>query len=101
MRVRLVVRVDVERPVREAQRLCKRLARVRPTGFLAGAAASCEHAGHGEECPTRRRTAEQMESGQAIGHSDPSSESTTNVLSGLQLSVSLWPAAAPFTPGEA
>ena len=69
--------------------------------FLARAPAGREHSRHGEERTTGRGAAEQLASGQDICHSDPSSESTTNVDSGLQLSVSLWPGEAPFNPSDA
>src|SRR4051812_20815852 len=103
MALRLLVHVDVQSPVGEAERLRERLAstRGRPRGFVAAAPAGREHAGHREKGPPRRSAAEKLASVQSIGHSGPSIESTTKVESGLQLSVSRWPGEAPFRPGDA
>src|SRR5262249_9711588 len=97
----LLVDVDVERPVREAQRLRERVARAGARGFGAAPAARGEHTGDRQERAARSRTPQQVPTGQDVSHSGASSESTTKVESGLQLMVSRSPGAAPFSPGDA
>src|SRR5262249_16310999 len=87
VRMRLVVRVDVERPVREVQSLRERVVRASARRLRAAAAARGEKAGQGEDGAPRGRPLQQLPPCQNIGHADSSStESTTNVASGFQLS---------------
>src|SRR5919197_5595134 len=96
---RLLVDVDVERPVGEAERLRELVARRRALGLRAAAAARCEQAGERQQCAAGGRAPQQLFAREDIGHSAPSIESTTKVESGLQLSVIRCPDAAPFRPG--
>src|SRR2546422_8264106 len=99
MALRLLVDVDVQRPVGETKRLRQRMAR-RGAGRLGRApAAGGEQAGKRQHRAARGGAFEKLAAGEDIGHSDPSSESTTNVESGLQLRVRCWPGAAPLSPG--
>src|SRR6266545_4860907 len=97
--LRLLVDVDVERPVREVDSL-RELVRA-GCALLAGAAARGQQAGNREDGATCGGPLEQLASGEDVGHSDPSKESTTNVQSGLQLSVRRVPGEAASRPGAA
>src|SRR5262249_26982826 len=94
LRVVLLVLVDVERPVREVERLGE-LVRRCPAACTAAAASAAggEESGDCEDGAARRSAANEDLAGDAIGHWVPSWESTTKVLSGLQLSVSRSPVA--------
>src|SRR4051794_36174422 len=93
--------VDVQRPVREPQCLGERLVAIRARGLGAAAATGRQHTGKGQERAARGCAPEQVAAGEDVGHWDASVESTTNVESGFQLSVSLSPGIAPFSPGDA
>src|SRR6266545_1232211 len=69
--------------------------------LLAGAAARSQQARNREDGATCGGPLEQLASGEDVGHSDPSMESTTNVHSGLQLSVRRVPGEAASRPGAA
>src|SRR6266540_2589297 len=97
--LRLLVDVDVERPVREVECL-RELVRA-GCALLAGAAARSQQARNREDGATCGGPLEQLASGEDVGHSDPSMESTTNVHSGLQLSVRRVPGEAASRPGAA
>src|SRR3954468_15589875 len=101
MRVRLVVRVDVQRPVRELEGLREGVVRAGARRLGAAAAAGGEHTGHREQGAARGGAAEQVTAGGRVGHFGASMESTTKVESGSQLSVVRSPAEPPFSPGDA
>ena len=101
VRVRLVVRVDVQRPVREVECLGKLVVGAAARRLRAAAAAGGENAGNAEEGAACGRAPQQVAPGDDVGHSGASIESTRNVDSGLQLSMSRSPGAAPFSPGDA
>src|SRR3954466_12521597 len=94
-RVLFLVHVHVVRPVGEVERLPKLLRR-RAGGRASGsstASARSKQAGQGEDRAARCRAAEKSLPGDGIIHGAPSYSSTTNVLSGLQPSVSRSPVA--------
>src|SRR6185437_10790189 len=84
-RLRLLVDVHVERPVREAQRARELLldARRASAGRGAAPAAGGEDAGERDCRSADRCSLQQLLPGELVAHSAPSIESTTNVESGL------------------
>ena len=84
-RVVLLVRVHVERPVREVKSARKLLldAGRAAGGLRAAAAAGGEDARDGDRGSSDRCALQQLPPGEVVGHSAPSVESTTNVESGL------------------
>src|SRR5204862_1156779 len=103
MRVLLVVRVDVVRPVREPQRLRELLLHRRARGLAARAAACGQQAGYGQDRGAGRSAAEQLVARHPFGHSSSSSSwemSTTKVASGLHERVAASPSVSEEAPGS-
>ena len=94
MPLRLLVDVDVERPVREDERLGERLLR-RAFGEARQESGDRESGAAGE------RAAQECLAGERVGHgADSSVGSRTNVDSGSQWTVRASPGSAPVVPAS-
>src|SRR4051812_49986953 len=101
MRVRLVVRVDVQRPVRELEGLREGVVRAGARRLGAAAAAGGEHTGHREQGAARGGAAEQVTAGGRGGHLGASLGAAAKGEVGAPPGGGRAPAGTPVRPREA
>src|SRR2546421_10126831 len=83
--VRLLVRVHVERPVREVERLRQLVCALTGARRLRFAAAGGEKAGDGKQCAAGGAALQELAAGELIGHADPPRGAATKGASGAPL----------------